>query len=55
MAVERRKAVFVALLALAGLSQVRGLYFHISETEERCFIEEIPAETMIVGRVMISI
>ncbi len=27
-----------------------GLYFHIAETEEKCFIEEVPAETMIVGR-----
>lgn len=29
---------------------VNGLYFHISETEEKCFIEEVPSETMIVGK-----
>lgn len=29
---------------------VNGLYFHISETERKCFIEEVPAETMIVGK-----
>ena len=26
-----------------------GLYFHIAETERKCFIEEIPDETMITG------
>lgn len=26
-----------------------GLYFHIGETERKCFIEEIPDETMVVG------
>ena len=28
----------------------RGLYFHIGETEKRCFIEEIPDETMVIGQ-----
>ena len=38
-------------LAVAGLcvSLCQGLYFHIGETEQKCFIEEVPAETMIVG------
>ena len=31
------------------LSAVSGLYFHIGETEKKCFIEEIPDETMVVG------
>lgn len=35
------------LLLHAGVS--RGLYFHIGETEKRCFIEEIPDETMVIG------
>lgn len=26
-----------------------ALYFHISETERKCFIEEIPDDTMILG------
>ena len=26
-----------------------ALYFHIGETERKCFIEEIPDETMVVG------
>lgn len=36
------------LLALCAVG-VRGLYFHIGETEKRCFIEEIPDETMVIG------
>ncbi|CAH1782701.1 unnamed protein product [Owenia fusiformis] len=28
---------------------ISGLYFHIGETEKKCFIEEIPDETMVVG------
>lgn len=28
-----------------------GLYFHIGETERKCFIEEIPDETMVTGKV----
>lgn len=26
-----------------------GLYFHIGETERKCFIEEIPDETTVLG------
>lgn len=31
-------------------SFVSALYFHIGETEKKCFIEEIPDETMIIGQ-----
>ena len=31
------------------LGGVDGLYFHIGETERKCFIEEIPDETMVTG------
>ncbi|KAM6234954.1 transmembrane emp24 domain-containing protein 4 [Porphyrio hochstetteri] len=37
----------VAVLVAAWGAQ--GLYFHIGETEKRCFIEEIPDETMVIG------
>lgn len=37
----------VILLALISPSQ--ALYFHIGETEKKCFIEEIPDETMVIG------
>ena len=35
------------LLSLPAL--VAPLYFHIGETERKCFIEEIPDETMVIG------
>lgn len=38
------------LLSLAAcLGPVSALYFHIGETEKKCFIEEIPDETMVIG------
>ena len=33
-----------------GLPFVAPLYFHIGETERKCFIEEIPDETMVIGK-----
>lgn len=39
----------VAFLVFVPLSH--GLYFHIGETERKCFIEEIPDETMVTGKV----
>ncbi|KAM9266385.1 transmembrane emp24 domain-containing protein 4 [Morus bassanus] len=41
-----RAAVAALVLAAWG---AHGLYFHIGETEKRCFIEEIPDETMVIG------
>ena len=39
-----------ALLFLLSLpALVTPLYFHIGETERKCFIEEIPDETMVIG------
>ncbi|KAK7110507.1 transmembrane emp24 domain-containing protein eca-like isoform X2 [Littorina saxatilis] len=32
-----------------------ALYFHIGETEKKCFIEEIPDETMVVGNYKVEI
>jgi len=40
----------VVLLVLVFAAVAHGLYFHIGETEQRCFIEEVPQETMIVGK-----
>lgn len=38
-----------ALIALVLVKSSFGLYFHISETERKCFIEEVPDETLVVG------
>lgn len=37
------------LLVLAWIYPNDALYFHIGETEKKCFIEEIPDETMVIG------
>ncbi|CAI5783199.1 emp24 domain-containing 4 [Podarcis lilfordi] len=37
------------LVLLAAGRGAQALYFHIGETEKRCFIEEIPDETMVIG------
>jgi len=43
----------IGLLALLPLSS--GLYFHIGETERKCFIEEIPDETMVTGNYKVQL
>ncbi|XP_003383896.1 PREDICTED: transmembrane emp24 domain-containing protein eca-like [Amphimedon queenslandica] len=43
----------VLLLWLGNVGE--SLYFHISETEHKCFIEEVPGETMIVGKYKIQL
>lgn len=34
---------------LVNINIAYGLYFHIGETERKCFIEEIPDETNVIG------
>lgn len=41
-------SLVLLLISLIGVSQ--GLYFHIAETERKCFIEEIPDETTVIGK-----
>lgn len=43
------KLPFLLLLVLSILTKGYGLYFHIAETERKCFIEEIPDETTVIG------
>ncbi|KAA0707293.1 Transmembrane emp24 domain-containing protein 4 [Triplophysa tibetana] len=49
---EMKAAVSCAgfLLLCVWLSPSKALYFHIGETEKQCFIEEIPDETMVIGK-----
>jgi len=41
---------FVLFLITVSFSYSYGLYFHMGETEKKCFIEEIPDETMVTGK-----
>lgn len=43
------------LLVLCNFVFVSGIYFHIAETEKKCFIEEIPDETMVIGRYKVQL
>uniref|UniRef100_A0A7E4W2S2 GOLD domain-containing protein n=1 Tax=Panagrellus redivivus TaxID=6233 RepID=A0A7E4W2S2_PANRE len=43
------------VVALAAIEAVTGLYFHIAETERKCFIEEIPDETMVIGNYKVQL
>ena len=40
----------LGLIALFYTSTCYALYFHMGETEKKCFIEEIPDETMVTGK-----
>ena len=42
-------------LVFFRLDLVHGLYFHMGETEKKCFIEEIPDETMVIGEFTVKI
>ena len=44
------KFLGISVIFVIYLSCVSGLYFHIAETERKCFIEEIPDETMVIGK-----
>lgn len=41
--------IFAALIVISTFTYSYGLYFHIAETEKKCFIEEIPDETTVLG------
>lgn len=47
--------MFRLFLPLLILHVSSALYFHIAETEKKCFIEEIPDETMVVGNYKVEL
>uniref|UniRef100_UPI0037E8E33E transmembrane emp24 domain-containing protein 9-like n=1 Tax=Semicossyphus pulcher TaxID=241346 RepID=UPI0037E8E33E len=51
VSVRMKSFMLTVLLLSVFYSVVSSLYFHIGETEKKCFIEEIPEKTMIVGNV----
>lgn len=52
---EKLNVFAVILSVFAVLTQVNCLYFHIGETERKCFIEEVPDETNVIGEVIILV
>jgi len=47
-------AKIVSVFLILYLSTASALYFHIAETERKCFIEEIPDETMVIGTFLLQ-
>ena len=45
----------VMVLGIVLIPSTRGLYFHIGETEKKCFIEEIPDETILIGNYKVQL
>ena len=48
-------SVPLSLLLVTLLCPVFSLYFHMWETDVKCFVEEVPDETMISGRYFLSV
>lgn len=44
------KSKLIGLLMNFWISFSLALYFHIGEREEKCIIEDIPSDTLVVGR-----
>jgi len=49
-----KQLLAVLCVVACYFSLVTSLYFHIQETEKKCFIEEIPDDTMVVGNYKIQ-
>ena len=42
-------------IAALFFSQTDGLYFHMQETERKCFLEEIPEDTLVKGKYRVQL
>jgi hypothetical protein len=45
----------ISIVHLGLFSIASGLYFHLGETEKKCFIEDIPEDTMVVGKYKVEL
>ena len=43
------KSLYLLLICIIHLEFVTSLYFYIRETEKKCFSEDIPEDTLVVG------
>jgi len=50
-----KTVLILASLLFLQLHLVHSLYFHIRETERKCFIEEVPDETLVVGKYKVQL
>uniref|UniRef100_A0A8C4RAX4 Transmembrane p24 trafficking protein 4 n=1 Tax=Eptatretus burgeri TaxID=7764 RepID=A0A8C4RAX4_EPTBU len=54
-ATMKRFTVSCFLCLVFSFQLSAALYFHIGETEKKCFIEEIPDDTMVIGNYKIQL
>ena len=47
-----RHPLWTATLLLALAAAVNALHFYLDATEKRCFIEELPTDTMVEGAIL---
>lgn len=48
MEILKLSSILVSFLVLDAAS---ALYFHIAEGERKCFIEEVPDDTTVIGNI----
>jgi hypothetical protein len=49
MAVNKTRWAIALLVLLSILPAVFGLYFYLEGSEQKCFLEELPKETLVTG------
>ncbi|KAG0224201.1 emp24/gp25L/p24 family/GOLD-domain-containing protein [Mortierella sp. GBAus27b] len=49
MAFNITRWTITLLMLLSILPSVFGLYFYLEDSDQKCFIEELPVETMVIG------
>lgn len=47
-------SILSLLIVFSVFKSTYSLYFHIGETERKCFIEEIPDETNVIGKELLQ-
>lgn len=49
MAINKTRWAIALLVLLSILPSVFGLYFYLEGSEQKCFLEELPKETLVTG------
>jgi len=49
-AVMKSVGALLACVLAAAASSANGLFFYVVEGQQRCFIEEVPADTLVIGK-----
>ena len=48
--VMKSVGALLACVLAAAASSANGLFFYVVEGQQRCFIEEVPADTLVIGK-----